>query len=248
MNNSYTFHFNNICNYQVTDSAIKRKRYTPPNINQRTVRQFLNIQEQLGFHAAWFITFHYFHPSELMYSIKERNTDFDKGVIERVGYKTNNGSSIWTTSGDRRIINMRNDPDQVSNDCNHFINIILNELFNIKRPRNYRGELPPILSFIERGYEQYHSHLVIPACSPKHNDQTKLYYLLNNKVRKKMKSLSKWKTIDVRPVHHSRGLYSYLNKQTNAGFTSLDPMSSLLIHPTTKRVTRATSYHYQSQI
>ena len=108
MNNSYTFHFNNICNYQVTDSAIKRKRYTPPKINQRTVRQFLNIQEQLGFHASWFITFHYFHPSELMYSIKERNTDFDNGVIERVGYKTNNGSSIWTTSGDRRIINMRN--------------------------------------------------------------------------------------------------------------------------------------------
>ena len=225
MNNSYTYHFKNICNVQVTDNAIKQSPYTPPNINQREVKKFLDFQTHLGFEGAWFITVHYFSPSERVYKFREQNQDITNGVIERVGYKTNNGSSIWCTSGDSRITTLRNDYDQVSVDCRHLVNVLLKYLFGIKRPHTYTGKLPGILTFHEMGFEQYHTHLIIPKCL--FNMQYELYHLLNRKVRKKVKSLSKWKDIDVRPVDNQSGLYSYLNKQTNATRTSFDPMSSI---------------------
>lgn len=233
MNNSYTYHFKDICNVQVTDNEIKQKLYTPTNINQRQVREFLEKQTILGFKGAWFLTFHYYSPSERVYKFRERKQDISKGIVERIGFKSKDQSSIWRQSGDTKLITMRNDPDQVSFDCKHLINVLLNLLFGIKRPHTYTGELPRILTFHEMGFEQYHTHLVIPECSicgsiVERRNFTQLYYLLNTKVRKKVKSLSKWKTIDVRPVNNQSGLYSYLNKQTNSTRTSFDPMSSIV--------------------
>ena len=133
---------------------------------------------------------------------------------------------------------MRNDPDQVSIDCKRFINVLLKEVYGIPRPQKYRGELPPILAFHEYGIEQYHSHLILPK--PSHNHQYKskrlheedaLTKLLNTKVRKKCKSLSKWKDIDVREVDNQYGILGYLNKQTEPKHTSFDPMSSTLTPP-----------------
>ena len=133
---------------------------------------------------------------------------------------------------------MRNDPDQVSNDCKHFINVILKEVYGIPRPQKYRGELPPILAFHEMGKEQYHTHLVLPKPDHKHqykskrlHDATGLAYLLNTKVKKKCKSLSKWKDIDIREVDNQYGLMGYLNKQTKPEHTSLDVMSSTIPTP-----------------
>jgi hypothetical protein len=133
---------------------------------------------------------------------------------------------------------MRNDYDQVSIDCKRFINVLLKEVYGIPRPQKYRGELPPILAFHEYGIEQYHSHLILPK--PSHNHQYKskrlheeaaLTKLLNTKVRKKCKSLSKWKDIDVREVDNQYGILGYLNKQTKPEHTSFDPMSSTISTP-----------------
>ena len=235
---SYKYHFKDLFNLKVTDTSIIHQPYTPRNITQRDVRDFIRLQEELGFEAAWMITYHYFHPSECMYSIKERKGDISKGVVEQIGYKTNDGRSIWAPSGDNKIIRMRNDPDQVSNDCKHFINVILKEVYGIPRPQKYRGELPPILAFHEMGKEQYHTHLVLPKPDHKHqykskrlHDATGLDYLLNTKVRRKCKSLSKWKDIDIREVDNQYGLMGYLNKQTKPEHTSLDVMSSILPTP-----------------
>ena len=133
---------------------------------------------------------------------------------------------------------MRNDYDQVSIDCKRFINVLLKEVYGIPRPQKYRGELPPILAFHEYGEEQYHSHLILPKPSQKHKYKSKrlheedgLTRLLNTKVRKKCKSLSKWKDIDVREVDNQYGLMGYLNKQTEPKHTSLDLVSSTLTPP-----------------
>ena len=133
---------------------------------------------------------------------------------------------------------MRNDYDQVSIDCKRFINVLLKEVYGIPRPQKYRGELPPILAFHEYGVEQYHSHLILPKPSHNHqykskrlHEQAALTKLLNTKVRKKCKSLSKWKDIDVREVDNQYGLMGYLNKQTEPKHTSFDPMSSTLTTP-----------------
>ena len=234
---SYKYHFKDLFNLKVTDTSIIQQKYTPRNITQSDVRNFLRLQEELGYEAAWFITFHYFHPSELMSSIKERKGDISKGVIDQIGYRTPDGSSLWKSS-DSKIIRMRNDYDQVSIDCKRFINVLLKEVYGIPRPQKYRGELPPILAFHEYGIEQYHSHLILPK--PSHNHQYKskrlheeaaLTKLLNTKVRKKCKSLSKWKDIDVREVDNQYGILGYLNKQTKPEHTSFDPMSSTISTP-----------------
>ena len=234
---SYKYHFKDLFNLKVTDTSIIQQKYTPRNITQSDVRNFLRLQEELGYEAAWFITFHYFHPSELMASIKERKGDISKGVIDQIGYRTPDGSSLWKSS-DSKIIRMRNDYDQVSIDCKRFINVLLKEVYGIPRPQKYRGELPPILAFHEYGIEQYHSHLILPK--PSHNHQYKskrlheeaaLTKLLNTKVRKKCKSLSKWKDIDVREVDNQYGILGYLNKQTDPKHTSFDPMSSTISTP-----------------
>ena len=234
---SYKYHFKDLFNLKVTDTSIIQQKYTPRNITQSDVRNFLRLQEELGYEAAWFITFHYFHPSELMASIKERKGDISKGVIDQIGYRTPDGSSLWKSS-DSKIIRMRNDPDQVSIDCKRFINVLLKEIYGIPRPQKYRGELPPILAFHEYGVEQYHSHLILPKPSHNHkyknkrlHDQTGLAYLLNTKVRKQVKSLSKWKDIDVREVDNQYGILGYLNKQTEPKHTSFDPMSSTISTP-----------------
>ena len=234
---SYKYHFKDLFNLKVTDTSIIQQKYTPRNITQSDVRNFLRLQEELGYEAAWFITFHYFHPSELMASIKERKGDISKGVIDQIGYRTPDGSSLWKSS-DSKIIRMRNDYDQVSIDCKRVINVLLKEVYGIPRPQKYRGELPPILAFHEYGIEQYHSHLILPK--PSHNHQYKskrlheeaaLTKLLNTKVRKKCKSLSKWKDIDVREVDNQYGILGYLNKQTKPEHTSFDPMSSTISTP-----------------
>ena len=234
---SYKYHFKDLFNLKVTDTSIIQQKYTPRNITQSDVRNFLRLQEELGYEAAWFITFHYFHPSELMSSIKERKGDISKGVIDQIGYRTPDGSSLWKSS-DSKIIRMRNDYDQVSIDCKRVINVLLKEVYGIPRPQKYRGELPPILAFHEYGIEQYHSHLILPK--PSHNHQYKskrlheeaaLTKLLNTKVRKKCKSLSKWKDIVVEEVDNQYGLMGYLNKQTEPKHTSFDPMSSTLTTP-----------------
>ena len=234
---SYKYHFKDLFNLKVTDTSIIQQKYTPRNITQSDVRNFLRLQEELGYEAAWFITFHYFHPSELMSSIKERKGDISKGVIDQIGYRTPDGSSLWKSS-DSKIIRMRNDYDQVSIDCKRFINVLLKEVYGIPRPQKYRGELPPILAFHEYGEEQYHSHLILPKPSQKHKYKSKrlheedgLTRLLNTKVRKKCKSLSKWKDIDVREVDNQYGILGYLNKQTEPKHTSFDPMSSTLTTP-----------------
>ena len=234
---SYKYHFKDLFNLKVTDTSIIQQKYTPRNITQSDVRNFLRLQEELGYEAAWFITFHYFHPSELMASIKERKGDISKGVIDQIGYRTPDGSSLWKSS-DSKIIRMRNDYDQVSIDCKRFINVLLKEVYGIPRPQKYRGELPPILAFHEYGIEQYHSHLILPKPSHNHqykskrlHEQAALTKLLNTKVRKKCKSLSKWKDIDVREVDNQYGILGYLNKQTKPEHTSFDPMSSTISTP-----------------
>ena len=234
---SYKYHFKDLFNLKVTDTSIIQQKYTPRNITQSDVRNFLRLQEELGYEAAWFITFHYFHPSELMASIKERKGDISKGVIDQIGYRTPDGSSLWKSS-DSKIIRMRNDYDQVSIDCKRVINVLLKEVYGIPRPQKYRGELPPILAFHEYGVEQYHSHLILPKPSHNHqykskrlHEQAALTKLLNTKVRKKCKSLSKWKDIDVREVDNQYGILGYLNKQTEPKHTSFDPMSSTISTP-----------------
>ena len=235
---SYKYHYKDICNVKVTDTNIRTQPYTPRNINQRDVMNFIRLQEELGFVSAWFITFHYFHPSEDMYSFKERKGDIDTGIRDRVGYKTKNRSSLWVPSGDNKIIRMRNDYDQVSKDCRHIINVLLKEIYGIPRPQTYQGDLPSILAFHEYGIEQYHTHLVVPKPNQDHkykskrlNNAKNLYYLFNGKIRRKCKSLSKWKDIDVREVDNQYGLMGYLNKQTKPGQTSIDLMSSTVTPP-----------------
>ena len=83
--------------------------------------------------------------------------------------------------------------------------------------RNIEGELPPILAFHEMGknstYTPSTSKPITTISTRVGGCMNRVSILLNTKVKKKCKSLSKWKDIDIREVDNGYGLG--LPQQTN---------------------------------
>tara|TARA_B100000282_G_scaffold279002_1_gene239013 strand:- start:1574 stop:2437 length:864 start_codon:yes stop_codon:yes gene_type:complete len=182
-------------------------------------------QLKMGVEPAWFITFHYEHPSEKVKKLKE--TSFTEGWRDRIFFK-----DLCSLHYYKYWVNRRNDEDQVYEDTSQIRNVLLRYLYGIKRlNRTDKKEFPNIFFFHEKGKTklQYHTHLLIPKknLNPDFNNQKDLSWLFNDFIRHKRKCFSKWKHIDVRPVNDKEGLIGYLNKETNPNHISFDFFNSI---------------------
>lgn len=104
---------------------------------------------------------------------------------------------------------------------------------------------PSMLFFHEishQGTGQYHTHLIAEALPPALNTQASVEHLFAKILPRKIKALSKWKSIDIQRIHQHdtdyRCISNYLTKQTTPEHLSLDPFSSDLI-PTYNRARNA---------
>ena len=92
---------------------------------------------------------------------------------------------------------------------------------------------PQMIFFHEishQGTGQYHTHLITEALPTALNTQTAVEHLFAKILPRKVKALSKWKSIDIQRIHpHDtdyRRISNYLSKQITPEHLSLDPFSS----------------------
>lgn len=100
---------------------------------------------------------------------------------------------------------------------------------------------PRLLFFHEishQGTGQYHTHLITEAFPTSINTQAAVEHLFSKTLPNKIKSLSKWKSIDIQRIHPDPADYhrisNYLTKQITPEHLSLDPFNSDLL-PTYNR-------------
>ena len=106
---------------------------------------------------------------------------------------------------------------------------MLKTLFGIKRlNRSDKYNFPNIFFFHEKGKTklQYHTHLLLPQTKYL-NNETDLKDIFDTSIRKRCKSLSQWKSIDIKPVFNKQGLIGYLNKETDPNHISFDFYNSI---------------------
>ena len=226
------------------DNVIKLNRnHIPlnPNVLIKTQEQYnfyietlLYLLEQcdLGFDPYWSITFHYQHPSEKVKQIKETCNEY--GWKDRIGFTSKR--PMWNeVSYYKHWANRRNIEDQVIVDTSKIKNVILKTLYGIKRLNrsDKYDEYPNLFFFHEKGKTklQYHTHLLLPKTKYLVNEPNELKDIFDTSIRERCKSLSRWKSIDVKPVHHKKGLIGYLNKETNQEHISFDFYNSIPIAP-----------------
>ena len=176
-------------------------------------------QERLGFNPKYLVTFHYYHPDE------NRN----KVMILKDG-KTTFKEQLWKESQKDKFIRQRRlDVDALIEDTSQIRNVILKELYGIKRlNQGYKYEFPNTLFFYERGksHIKFHSHLLLPSKNLKYDYLQSLEFVFDTKIRKSRKCFSKWKKIHIEEVKNVRGCLSYLNKETNSSNYSIDYQNS----------------------
>ena len=92
---------------------------------------------------------------------------------------------------------------------------------------------PSMLFFHEishQGTGQYHTHLIAEAFPEKLNTQAAVEHLFAKILPRKVRALSKWKSIDIQRIHpHDtdyKRISNYLTKQTTPEHLSRDPFSS----------------------
>jgi hypothetical protein len=100
---------------------------------------------------------------------------------------------------------------------------------------------PQMLFFHEishQGTGQYHTHLITEAFPTSINTQAAVEHLFAETLPRKVRALSKWKSIDIQRIHPDPADYkrisNYLCKQITPEHLSLDPFSSDLL-PTHNR-------------
>ncbi len=92
---------------------------------------------------------------------------------------------------------------------------------------------PRLLFFHEishQGTGQYHTHLIAEAFPTSINTQAAVEHLFAKTLPSKVRSLSKWKSIDIQRIHPDpadyRRISNYLTKQITPEHLSLDPFAS----------------------
>jgi hypothetical protein len=191
---------------------------------------YLLNQVQLGFDPKWLVSFHYQHPSEHGKLIKE--TDKPYGFGDRYHLQTK--GNIWKEVPYYNYLSKRRNTEEwIYDDASQIRNVILKDLYGIKRLNQvWKYEFPNLFFFHEKGKTklQYHTHLLLTAINLRYNSEEELVDIFNNSIKKKRRCFSNWK-IDITPVNNSKGVIGYLNKETNANHISFDPFNSIPIIP-----------------
>ena len=106
-----------------------------------------------------------------------------------------------------------------------------------RRDRRIKGEgsfpYPKMLVMNEvshLGTGQIHSHLITEAFPEKLNNQRMMELLFKRMLPIRVKTLSRWKSVDVQRIHQDpkdlRRLGSYLGKQVDLDYVALDGFNS----------------------
>jgi len=81
-----------------------------------------------------------------------------------------------------------------------------------------------------QGTGQFHTHLIVEKMPTSLNTQCEMETLFHKRLPRKVKALSKWKSIDIQRINSDepdyRRISSYLGKQTNLELIALDPFNS----------------------
>ncbi|WP_413744951.1 hypothetical protein [Synechococcus sp. MIT S9451] len=92
---------------------------------------------------------------------------------------------------------------------------------------------PRMLFFHETSYQgtgQFHTHLIVEKLPESLNNQVGMETLFQRRLPAKVKTLFKWKSIDIQRMNPEepeyRRISSYLGKQTNLELIALDPFNS----------------------
>ena len=92
---------------------------------------------------------------------------------------------------------------------------------------------PKMLFFHETSHQgtgQFHTHLIVEKMPESLNTQYEMEALFHKRLPKKVKALSKWKSIDIQRINPQDDDYgrisSYLGKQTSLELIALDPFNS----------------------
>ena len=188
------------------------------NQSQYETAQYLMEQEALGFNPAYLVTFHYYHPDE--------NKSQDNLLKDG---KTTFKGNLWKESPkDKFIRHRRLNVDDLIKDTGQIRNVILKELYGIKRLNQTWKKFPNTLFFYERGNStlKFHTHLLLPKENLKYDNLHLLHFIFNQKIRKKRKCFSTWKEINIQEVSNVRGALSYCNKETTSNDYSIDYKNS----------------------
>ena len=195
------------------------------NQSQYETAQFLMEQEQVGIKPSFFITFHYYHPDE----VKKQILTSKFGEFQK-------SNQLWKENPKEKFIRKRRlNEDDLEDDTKQIKNVILKELYGIKRlNQTWKYDFPNLLFFHELGKSKvkFHTHLLLTSTEYfssgawRNNPSISLEDVFNNRIRKKRKCFSNWKKIHVKKVFDVRGALSYLNKETNSYNYSIDYTNS----------------------
>ena len=103
----------------------------------------------MGFDPKWMISFHYYHPVEQGTLIKETDKPLDFG--DRYCFKTKR--DIWKeVPYYDYLVKRRNTEEKIYEDASQIKNVILKDLYGIKRlNQKWKYEFPNLFFFHEKG-------------------------------------------------------------------------------------------------
>ena len=195
------------------------------NVEERIATlKFLHDQVGKGFSPRWFITYHLFHPEELIKPNKETNRPL--GHKDRYGFEKN----LWKYLPRYKYFDYRrSDKDEVEHDTRKIRNVLLRKGYGIKRVnQTWKYKIPQMIFAHELGkYKlQYHTHLLLPEISKSLNSVNSVENLFSF-IRSKIKCVSRWKSIHIEEVDNSKNILSYLNKETRKNTNPIDYENSI---------------------
>ena len=207
------------------------------NVEERIATlKFLHDQVGKGFSPRWFITYHLFHPEELLKPIKETNKPL--GHKDRYGFEKN----LWKYLPRYKYFDYRrSDKDEVEHDTRKVRNVLLRKGYGIKRlNQTWKYKVPQMIFAHELGkYKlRYHTHLLIPEINKSLNSVNSVENLFSY-IRNKVRCMSKWKKIKIIDLKeelklnqrndgdNTKFILGYLNKETHKNINSIDYKNSI---------------------
>ena len=216
------------------------------NVEERIATlKFLHDQVGKGFSPRWFITYHLFHPEELLKPIKETNRPLGhKDRYSTLWYKDRYGNekNLWKYLPRYKYFDYRrSDKDEVEHDTRKVRNVLLRKGYGIKRlNQTWKYKVPQMIFAHELGkYKlRYHTHLLIPEMSKRLNSVNSVENLFSY-IRTKVHSISRWKKIEVVDLNeycelnqrddgdNAKFMVGYLHKETRKNINPIDYKNSI---------------------
>ncbi len=216
--------------------------------------KFLREQIRRGCESAWFVSLHFVHPDEFLQEVKETKRPY--GFGERIYFDSY--GSHWDTIGTYESkVAAKRSLNETHRNIKDIRNKILKNLYGVKRlDRLWNYKLNPIFFFTEKGKyssikdskdQDFHLHIALPKIdsltfknekNPRPVTEKNLRVFLErdlNGLKRLCKSTSFKRSIDVQKVEEwkggTKGLFYYLNKETDIENKNVDFMNSLMLVP-----------------